>query len=152
MVDIQDAQVNGIGPARLEAYFGAVQKRAEFRWASSEALWKQCLTSTPFPDCSRPPARSGHPLYSLSRYSPGTSSSGTSWVWTSSSSPLSAASTPDTTSASKAFASSINSSTLSESALAVFDNPCKSPDCPADLALTSSSGPTDSIFVVWALP
>jgi hypothetical protein len=68
---------------------------------------------------------------SLSRYSPGTSSSGTSWVWTSFSSASSASSTPFTTSASNAFPSSSNSSTLSESAPSRLDNPCRPPDWPA---------------------
>src|ERR1700732_3064946 len=68
-------------------------------------------------------------LYSLSRYSPGTSSSGTSCVRTSCSSVLSARSTPATTSASNAFPPWTNSSTLSESAASRRDNPCKSPDC-----------------------
>src|SRR2546427_10249027 len=67
--------------------------------------------------------------YSLSRYSPGTSSSGTSCVRTSFSSAFPASSTPVTTSASNAFPSSINSPTLSESARPTRDNPCKSPDC-----------------------
>jgi hypothetical protein len=68
---------------------------------------------------------------SLSRYSPGTSSSGTSCVWTSFSSASSASSTPFTTSASNAFPSSSNSSTLSESAPSRLDNPCRPPDWPA---------------------
>ena len=42
-----------------------------------------------------------------------------------------------TASASKAFPSSINSSTLSESARSMFDSPCKSPDCPADSEVIS---------------
>ena len=70
--------------------------------------------------------------HSLSRYSLGTSSSGTSCVRTSFSSASSALCTPSTTSASKAFPSSISSPTLSESALSTFDNHCSSPDCPAD--------------------
>src|SRR5579863_1205637 len=67
--------------------------------------------------------------YSSSRYSPGTSSSGTSCVRTSFSSAPSALSTPITASASNAFPSSINSSTLSESAPSRRDNPCRSPAC-----------------------
>src|SRR5437773_552979 len=72
--------------------------------------------------------------YFLSRYSPGTSSCGTSCVRTSPSSASSASSTPFTTSASNAFPSSSNSSTLSESAPWTLDNPCKSPDCSPDRA------------------
>src|ERR1019366_1481714 len=88
--------------------------------------------------------RSGH---SLSRYSPGTSSSGTSCVRTSFSSASSALSTPVTTSASNALPSSINSSTLSESADSMLDNPCESPDCPADRDLSpwSSNGSTSKL-------
>src|SRR4029077_10777657 len=63
-------------------------------------------------------------------YSPGTSSSGTSWVRTSLSSAAAASSTPFTISASNAFPSSSSSSTLSESAPSRLVNPCKSPDCP----------------------
>src|SRR6266568_2254225 len=77
--------------------------------------------------------------YPLSRYSPGTSSCGTSCVRTSRSSASPASSTPFTTSASNAFPSSSNSSTLSESALWTLDNPCKSPDCSPDRALSPSS-------------
>ena len=66
---------------------------------------------------------------SLSRYSSGTSSSGTSWVCTSCSSKSPACSTPLTAPASKAFPSSNNSSTLSESARGRRDNPSRSPDC-----------------------
>src|SRR6266436_3243496 len=72
--------------------------------------------------------------YFSPRYSSGTSSSGTSWVFTSPSSASPASSTPLTNSASNAFPSSSNSSTLSEAAPAIPDNPCKSPDCPADRA------------------
>ncbi len=54
---------------------------------------------------------------------------GTSCVRTSPPSASSASSTPITTSASNAFPSSSNSSTLSESAHSTLDNPCKSPDC-----------------------
>ena len=66
-------------------------------------------------------------VYSLSRYSSGTSSSGTSCVRTSLSSE-SAASTPLTTAASNGLPSSSNSATLSESGPWSPDNPCKSPD------------------------
>src|SRR6267143_1190349 len=72
--------------------------------------------------------------YFSPRYSSGTSSSGTSWVLTSPSSASPASSTPLTSSASNAFPSSSNSSTLSEPAPAIPDNPCKSPDCPPDRA------------------
>src|SRR5229473_5657270 len=68
----------------------------------------------------------------LSRYSPGTSSCGTSWVRISLSSVSPASSRPFTTSASNAFPSSSNSSTLPESARWTLDNPCKSPDCSPD--------------------
>src|SRR5216683_7175207 len=67
--------------------------------------------------------------YFSSRYSPGTSSCGTSCVRTSPASASSASSTPFSTSASNAFPSSSNSCTLSESAPWTLDNPCKSPDC-----------------------
>src|SRR5436853_3612854 len=77
--------------------------------------------------------------YFLSRYSPGTSSCGTSCVRTSPSSASSASSTPFTTSASNAFPSSSNSSPLSESAPSTLDNPCKSPDCSPDRAPSPSS-------------
>src|SRR5712664_3848678 len=73
-------------------------------------------------------------LYFSPRYSSGTSSSGTSWVFTSPSSASPASSTPLTSSASNAFPSSSNSSTLSEPAPAIPDNPCRSPDCPPDRA------------------
>ncbi len=76
---------------------------------------------------------------SLSRYSSGTSSSGTSCVWTSRFLSSSARSTPPTTPASNAFPSSSNSPTLSESALSSSRNPCKSPDCPAERGPVSSS-------------
>src|SRR5882724_3848360 len=79
------------------------------------------------------------PHYFLSRYSPGTSSCGTSCVRTSASSASPASSTPFTASASKVFPSSSNSSTLSESAPWTLDNPCKSPDCSPDRAIAPSS-------------
>src|SRR5579864_4849721 len=67
--------------------------------------------------------------HSLSKYSSGTSSSGTSCVRTSRGSSLSASSTPITASASNAFPSSTNSSTLSELTVSDRDRPCRSPDC-----------------------
>src|SRR5882724_2171083 len=79
------------------------------------------------------------PHYFLSRYSPGTSSCGTSCVRTSASSASSASSTPLTASASNVFPSSSNSSTLSESAPWTLDNPCKSPDWSPDRATAPSS-------------
>src|SRR5437667_2200104 len=82
--------------------------------------------------------------YFLSRYSPGTSSCGTSCVRTSPASASSASSTPVTTSASNAFPSSSNSSTLSESAPWTLDNPCKSPDCRPD-RVSGSSGRNASV-------
>src|ERR1035441_9860680 len=85
--------------------------------------------------------------YSLSKYSPGTSSCGTSCVRTSFSSLPPACSTPVTASASNAFPSSINSATLSESAPSMLDNPCESPDCPP-LAL-SASGANASVSTLW---
>src|SRR6266851_8022177 len=89
--------------------------------------------------------------YSLSRYSPGTSSCGTSCVRTSFWSVSPACSTPPTASASNAFPSSINSATLSESAPSMLDNPCKSPDCPPDLSL-SASGANASVSTLWLFP
>src|SRR5436190_3484613 len=77
--------------------------------------------------------------YFLSRYSPGTSSCGTSCVRTSPASASSASSTPFTASASNVFPSSSNSSTLSESAPWTLDNPCKSPACSPDRAIAPSS-------------
>ncbi|SRR6266481_9953361 len=88
---------------------------------------------------------------SLSRYSPGTSSWGTSCVRTSPSSASPASCTPFTTSASKAFPSSSNSSTLSESAPSRLDNPCKSPDWPPERA-DSPSGENVTVSMVWLLP
>src|SRR5262249_55286140 len=64
-----------------------------------------------------------------------TSTSGTSWGCTSLSSALSASSTPATAPASKGFPSSTNSSTLSESACAVRDKSCRSPDCRPETVL-----------------
>src|SRR5467141_218925 len=89
--------------------------------------------------------------YFLSRYSPGTSSCGTSCVRTSPASASSASSTPLTTSASNAFPSSSNSSTLSEFAPARLDNPCKSPDCPPERA-ASPSGAYATVSTVWLFP
>src|SRR5213079_1968722 len=51
-----------------------------------------------------------------------------------------ASSTPVTTSASNAFPSSSNSSTLSESAPWTLDSPCRSPDCRPKRASRSSAG------------
>src|SRR5258708_1336375 len=85
---------------------------------------------------------------SLSRYSPGTSSCGTSCVRTSPSSESSASSTPFTTSASKAFPCSSNSSTLSESAPWTLDNPCKSPDC-SPVRTPSLSNGNDTVSTLW---
>jgi len=70
----------------------------------------------------------------LSRYSEGTSSSGTSRVRTSPWSGSSAFSTPLTTSASKSCPSAASSSTLSESTYSVRDSPCVAPDWPAEEA------------------
>src|SRR6266404_7829919 len=89
--------------------------------------------------------------YFLSRYSPGTSSCGTSWVRISLSSVSPASSTPFTTSASNAFPSSSNSSTLSEFAPARLDNPCKSPDCPPERA-ESPSRAYLTASTVWLFP
>src|SRR5712664_1004307 len=86
--------------------------------------------------------------YSLSRYSPGTSSCGTSCVRTSISSASPASSTPFTTSASNAFPSSSNSSTLSESAPSTLDNPCKSPDCSPECG-PSPSSPNATVSTLW---
>src|SRR6266513_4991833 len=86
--------------------------------------------------------------YFLSRYSPGTSSCGTSCVRTS---PASASSTPFTTSASNAFPSSSNSSTLSESAPWTLDNPCKSLDCSPGRA-PSPSSPNATVSTLWCFP
>ncbi len=84
----------------------------------------------------------------LPRYSPGTSSCGTSCVRTSPSSASPASSTPFTTSASNAFLSSSNSSTLSESAPWTSDNPCKSPDCWPDRP-PSPSGASATVSTLW---
>src|SRR5712692_1633750 len=89
--------------------------------------------------------------YPLSRYSPGTSSCGTSCVRTSPSSASRASSTPFTASASNAFPSSSNSSTLSESALWTLDNPCKSPDCSPDRAPSPSSA-NATVPTLWLFP
>src|SRR6266481_3816549 len=89
--------------------------------------------------------------YFLSRYSPGTSSCGTSCVRTSAASASSASSTPFTTSASNAFPSSSNSSTLSESAPWTLDNPCKSPDCSPGRA-PSPSSPNATVSTLWCFP
>src|SRR6266403_2084095 len=89
--------------------------------------------------------------YFLSRYSPGTSSCGTSWVRISLSSVSPASSTPFTTSASNAFPSSSNSSTLSESAPWTLDNPCKSPDCSPDRP-PSPSGANATASTLWLFP
>src|SRR5256885_8744327 len=89
--------------------------------------------------------------YFLSRYSPGTSSCGTSCVRTSPASASSASSTPFTTSASNAFPSSSNSSTLSESAPWTLDNPCKSPDCSPDRAPSPSSA-NATVSKLWCFP
>src|SRR5213596_2900748 len=70
----------------------------------------------------------------LSVYSLGTSSADVSRVRTSPWSGSSAFSTPLTTSASYDCPSSASSSTLSESTSSLLDNPCTSPDCPADPA------------------
>src|SRR5437016_7721857 len=86
--------------------------------------------------------------YFLSRYSPGTSSSGTSCVRTSFSLAFSASSTPFTTSASNAFPSSSNSSTLSESAPSTPDNPCKSPDCWPE-RVPGPSGENATVSTLW---
>jgi len=77
--------------------------------------------------------------YSSSRYSPGTSSSGTSRVRTSFPSRPLEFSTPANTPASNAFPSSNNSSTLSESALSTFDRPSRSPDCNPETSREDSS-------------
>jgi hypothetical protein len=105
-------------------------------------LTKHSEPSETGPDCEEPLAH-----YFLSRYSPGTSSCGTSCVRTSFSSLSPACSTPVTASASNAFPSSINSDTLSESAPSMLDNPCKSPDCPP-LALRPS-GANASVSTLW---
>src|SRR6202521_3088886 len=89
--------------------------------------------------------------YFLCRYSPGTSSCGTSCVRTSPSSASPASCTPFTASASNAFPSSSNSSTLSESAPSMLDNPCKSPDCPPERA-ASPSGANATVSTVWLFP
>src|SRR5436853_7734334 len=89
--------------------------------------------------------------YFLSRYSPGTSSCGTSCVRTSPSSASPASSTPFTTSASNAFPSSSNSSTLYESALSTLVNPCKSPDCSPDRA-SSPSRANATVPTPWFCP
>src|SRR6266403_1831079 len=89
--------------------------------------------------------------YFLSRYSPGTSSCGTSCVRTSPASASSASSTPFTTSASNAFPSTSNSSTLSESAPWTLDNPCKSPDCSPARTPGLSNG-NDTVSTLWVFP
>jgi hypothetical protein len=89
--------------------------------------------------------------YSSSKYSPGTSSSGTSRVRTSLSSRSPASSTPATTPASNALPSSINSSTLSESALSTLDKPCRSPDCPADPAVSRANAEESRLLRVLLL-
>src|ERR1039458_1451655 len=86
--------------------------------------------------------------YSLSKYSPGTSSCGTSCVRTSFLLAFPASSTPFTTSLSNAFPSSSNSSTLSESAPATLDNPCKSPDCRPELASRPFGG-NATVSTLW---
>src|ERR1017187_5662410 len=86
--------------------------------------------------------------YSLSKYSPGTSSCGTSCVRTSFLLAFPASSTPFTTSLSNAFPSSSNPSTLSESAPATLDNPCISPDCSPARAPCSSSA-TATVSTLW---
>src|SRR5713226_565651 len=88
---------------------------------------------------------------SLSRYSPGTSSWGTSWVWTSFPLASPASCTPFTASASNAFPSSSNSSTLSESAASRLDNPCKSPDCPLERG-PNPSGANATVSTVGLFP
>src|SRR5260370_12332634 len=87
----------------------------------------------------------------LSRYSPGTSSWGTSCVRTSFPLASPASCTPFTASASNAFPSSSNSSTLSESAPSRLDNPCKSPDCPLERG-PSPSGANATVSTVWLFP
>src|SRR5229473_8083651 len=87
----------------------------------------------------------------LARYSPGTSSCDTSCVRTSPLVRSPASSTPFTTSASNAFPSSSNSSTLSESAPWTLDNPCKSPDCSPDRP-PSPSGANATASTLWLFP
>src|SRR3984893_11835465 len=95
-----------------------------------------------------PQKRRREVLLQFSLKSSGKSSScGRWWVRTSPSSASGASSTPFTTSASKALPSSSNSSTLSESALSISDNPCKSPDCPPDF----EPNPLGSRFMVSTL-
>src|SRR6266567_8450290 len=81
---------------------------------------------------------------SLSVYSLGTSSADVSCVRTSPWSGSTAFSTPLTTSASYDCPSSASSSTLSESTPSLLDNPCTSPDCPADPAPIPLLGPCGS--------
>jgi hypothetical protein len=82
-----------------------------------------------------------------SLYSPGTSSSGTSWVTISPSSASGTSSTPLTTSASKALPSSRSSSTLSESAPARLLRPWRSPDWPPERAPSPAGWKsTDSVI------
>ena len=59
-----------------------------------------------------------------------------------------ASSTPVTASASNAFPSSSNSPTLSESAPATLDNPCKSPDCWPERA-SGPSGENATVSTLW---
>ena len=93
-------------------------------------MW--CSANRPASGLQQKTPKMGPSSYeSLSKYSSGTSSSGTSRVRTSCSSASSARCTPETMPASKAFPSSSNSSTLSESARSRRDTPCRSPDCPA---------------------
>src|SRR6266849_2235191 len=87
----------------------------------------------------------------FARYSPGTSSCDTSCVRTSPLVRSPASSTPFTTSASNAFPSSSNSSTLSESAPWALDNPCKSPDCSPDRAPSPSSA-NATVSTLWLFP
>src|SRR6201984_906569 len=89
--------------------------------------------------------------HSVSRYSAGTSSCGTSCVRASTSSASSASSTPITTSASNAFPSSSNSSTLSESAHSTLDNPCKSPDSSLSVAPSSSNSSSATTSTLWLI-
>src|SRR5579864_4083425 len=113
----------GRGPSRATAPFHAVIiSQCDL---SREGLGQLAGAGGRF--CTAPAA--GH--YSDSRYSGGTSSSGTSLVVTSATSASGAFSTPLITSASNAWPSSANSSTLSESAPAKWASPWASPACPA---------------------
>src|SRR5258708_2560726 len=110
-------------------------------------LGSSALKACRFKSCSR------HHRYSSSKYSSGTSSAGTSRVCTSRSSEFVACSTPATTSASNAFPSSSNSSTLSESAPSAFERPCKSPDWRPE-RVSSWSGKNASVStlrVLWRI-